>query len=635
MKKKHSFRNTALCMLLAVSLLGCAGGRNTPAVETEKTQTDAEPAAAVQEETERRIDPESPEKQETVWVTADASGGTEKISVETVLNYAGADGTVSDRTNLSGIKNTEGDEMYTLLDDGTLLWEDHGNVIRYKGESAQPLPVTVHVTYFLDGKEIQPDLLAGRSGHVTMRFDYENHTLTEETVFLQEEDDADPVRETAQVCVPFLAVTAVVLPEDTFSNIRLTNGRLVSMEGQNMAMGYALPGLEDSLRLEQLDMEDPPQIPSYFQIEADVTDFELDFTATVISNGIFSEDETEEKPSEMEKLPHAMEELADATDELEDAGREFSDGVRTFASYFDQYVSGIGKLTGGMHAMNEGLDALNTQKKALEQGAEALRNGLAQLCEAIPVPEEGEADETAAQAAQILEGLSLISGSLDSCGTYLEEVSADLQEAQTELENALQTIGEMDAEQQEQLSGVTVNIQTALDKILEADSAKCAETAQTLASLKEQVDTLQGLITALLQANDPAVLAETLNSLKTGAQQLYDGITALNRGIEQIHTASGQIEQGMSGINNAGPSMRSAVSALTGGADEFASALREYNEEAILELTDRFDGELRDVLVRFKGLRQSDRTYENFGGIEEGRTGSVRFIIETDSVKAE
>ena len=81
--------------------------------------------------------------------------------------------------------------------------------------------------------------------------------------------------------------------------------------------------------------------------------------------------------------------------------------------------------------------------------------------------------------------------------------------------------------------------------------------------------------------------------------------------------------------------MRSAVSALTGGADEFAAALREYNEEAIRELTDRFDGELRDVLVRFKGLKQSDRTYENFGGIEEGRTGSVRFIIETDSVKAE
>ncbi len=635
MKKKHSFRNTALCMLLAVSLLGCAGGRNTPAAETAKTQTDAEPAAAEQEETERRIDPESPEKQETVWVTADASGETEKISVETVLNYAGADGTVSDRTNLSGIKNTEGDEMYTLLDDGTLLWEDHGNVIRYKGESAQPLPVTVHVTYFLDGKEIRPDQLAGKSGRVTMRFDYENHTQTEETVFLQEEEDADPVRKTAQVCVPFLAVTAVVLPEETFSNIRLTNGRLVSMEGQTMAMGYTLPGLEDSLKLEQLDEEDAPEIPSYFQIEADAEDFELEFTATVISNGIFSGDEEEEKTSDLEKLPHAMEELADATDELEDAGREFADGVRTFASYFDQYVSGIGKLTEGMHAMNEGLDALNTQKKALEDGAQALRDGLSQLCETIPVPEEGEEDETAAQAAQIMEALSAISEALSGYGAYLEEVSADLQEAQTELEAALQVIGEMDETQQEQLGDVETHIQAALDRITEADAGKCAETALELAALKEQVDTLRGLITALLQANDPTMLAQTLDQLKTGADQLYNGIRALNQGIEQIHTASGQIEQGMSGINNAGPSMRSAVSALTGGADEFAAALREYNEEAIRELTDRFDGELRDVLVRFKGLKQSDRTYENFGGIEEGRTGSVRFIIETDSIKAE
>ena len=32
----------------------------------------------------------------------------------------------------------------------------------------------MHITYTLDGKSVSADALAGKSGHVTMRFDYEN-----------------------------------------------------------------------------------------------------------------------------------------------------------------------------------------------------------------------------------------------------------------------------------------------------------------------------------------------------------------------------------------------------------------------------------------------------------------------------
>ena len=48
---------------------------------------------------------------------------------------------------------------------------EQGEDISYEGTSNQQLPVTTKVTYYLDGKEIKPEDLAGKSGKVKIRFD--------------------------------------------------------------------------------------------------------------------------------------------------------------------------------------------------------------------------------------------------------------------------------------------------------------------------------------------------------------------------------------------------------------------------------------------------------------------------------
>ena len=40
-----------------------------------------------------------------------------------------------------------------------------------------------------------------------------------------------------------------------------------------------------------------------------------------------------------------------------------------------------------------------------------------------------------------------------------------------------------------------------------------------------------------------------------------------------------------------------------------------------------------EKIAKIKGLRSADLAYDNFAGLSEGRTGSVRFIIETDEIK--
>lgn len=56
--------------------------------------------------------------------------------------------------------------------------------IRYllSGQVNEELPVDVKITYKLDGEEIEPSELAGKSGKVTIRFDYTNNTKKTVTV---------------------------------------------------------------------------------------------------------------------------------------------------------------------------------------------------------------------------------------------------------------------------------------------------------------------------------------------------------------------------------------------------------------------------------------------------------------------
>ena len=105
------------------------------------------------------------DKTETVYVDANADGSVKKITVKDWLRRNG-DGEIIDFSNLKDIKNTEGDEEYTQNADGTITWENKGEDISYEGTSNQQLPVTTKVTYYLDGKEIKPEDLAGKSGKV-------------------------------------------------------------------------------------------------------------------------------------------------------------------------------------------------------------------------------------------------------------------------------------------------------------------------------------------------------------------------------------------------------------------------------------------------------------------------------------
>lgn len=140
-------------------------------------------------------------KEETVYVNANADGSEDQITVSNWLKNAGTEKNLQDESELKDIKNVKGDEEFTQSGN-KLTWQTDGEDIYYQGTTTKEPPVSVKFTYYLDGKEIKPDDLAGKSGKLKIKVDYTNNTKT--TV------DINGKKET--MYTPFVLMTGMILP---------------------------------------------------------------------------------------------------------------------------------------------------------------------------------------------------------------------------------------------------------------------------------------------------------------------------------------------------------------------------------------------------------------------------------------
>ena len=397
----------------------------------------------------------SGEKTESVHVKAKPDGTPEEITVDVTLKNPGGSGAILDKTSLTDIKNTEGDEEYTQQSDGTLLWENKGANISYKGTGTEKLPVKVHLTYYLDGKEIAPEKLAGQSGKLKIRFDYEN--TTSQMIYVDGKN--------VNVKVPFVMLSALFLDEDTAANISVENGKVVDLDGQQVVIGYAMPGLADSLKLADFEPTEDVDIPEYVEVTADVTDFSMDFTATVASTGIFSELDTD-KLSDVDDLTEAMDELNDASGKLVDGMSGLFDGVSAFDDSMGEYLKGVKAVDSGVDTFKRALEQMDANKNALQGGAKTLADSLTALSDQLQqIP--SSADEVSADDEQMKAALSAataLSGDAKKLLATIEAMKTSMGQAKTFVSDA-KTYRDQVKAKADTVAGEIKSAKEALDKV--------------------------------------------------------------------------------------------------------------------------------------------------------------------------
>lgn len=437
--------------------------------------------AAAKKEKQKRED-----KMETVYVNADAEGEAEQVTVSEWLRNPDGSETLEDYSNLKEITNVKGDETFTEDSSGNLTWDARGNDIYYQGKTEEALPVSMEVSYYLDGQKISPEELAGKSGKVKIRFDYYNHSS--EKVKVKGED--------YEIQTPFTMVTAMVLPSDIFTNVQVENGQVMADGDKNIVVGIAFPGLGDSLKLSDYDALSEVTLPDYVEVTADVNDFALSMTLTAAATGILDEMDIGSIGG-MDDLEENIKKLTDASEALENGSGELLEGLNTLSDSFDTYTDGVTDADQGAQELKKGLETLDSRKKDLTDGADDLKDGLKTLKDGTQSLKDGIKKYTGG-----VSGLDAGLQTADSGAQSLKKGAGTLQKGLKNYTDGVASLQEGLAALQKQLdtlenvslpdSGTLSAVKTAAGK-LEEDAAMLQKNAAAVTSAMEQINQLSSL----------------------------------------------------------------------------------------------------------------------------------------------
>ena len=391
-------------------------------------------------------------KEETVYVVADNSGKAKDVIVSDWLKNPDGNETIEDVSDLKDIKNVKGKEKFEEKD-GKIIWKAKGKDIYYQGKTDKELPVKQTISYYLDGEKMDPDEIAGKSGKVTIRFDYKNNQKTTTTV------DGKKY----SVYVPFTIMTGMIL-DDSFTNVKVKNGKVISDGDKNMVVGVAMPGLKDSLKVTSSDFSEDIDIPEYVEVTADVKDFSMDMTMSVMLSGITSSDNVEDFVD--------LSDLDDAIDTLSDSSSQLADGTK-------ELREGLEQLRSKVPALADGANTLNSSTESLRNGVSSLD---ATLNTAMTEEEKAAASKQASETVDA-QADSIKKQAADTVASQkkdIEKKASDAVDAQADSikKQAADTVASQKKSIEKQASDT-------VDK--QADSIK-KQAADTVASQKESIE---------------------------------------------------------------------------------------------------------------------------------------------------
>lgn len=637
---------------LALAVAGSAAGVGIYAANRPAAPQTAEEAPRVMEagpETEKAL-----RRDETVYVIANTDGSVRQIIVSDWIRNGLAAAQVEERSELSQVEAVKGSATYTLGQDNARVWDAQGQDLYYQGSIEKALPVDMTVTYQMDGQTVTPGQIAGKSGHVTIRFDYENRQY--------EMVEIDGTEE--KIYVPFAMLTGLLLDSDRFTNVTVSNGKLFCDGSHTAVVGVAFPGLQEDLAMEK----DRLDIPDYVEIEADVKDFSLATAVTVASSGLFDQldDETLEK-LELGELTDGIGRMTDAMDQLMDGSSQLYDGLCTLLDSSQQLIDGVDRLCQGLNELTAHNSQLNGGAKQVFESLIAAANSQLQTS-GLTVPEL-----TVDNYSQVLESLLQ---QLDGASAYAESearkkieaaVAAQQEQVSAAVEQAVEqqvwqqvlsaagltketydagiAAGAISQKQQEQLQAA-LKAQMASETIkglisqtkaakMESDEIRALigqKTEQTMAELVEenlQSEEVQSQIrSAAEQASAGAQSIRSLKEQLDSYQSFYQGLLAYTAGVAQARDGAAQLQSSL-------PALTDGVTRLRDGSMELSDGLRQFREEGIQKLADALGGDLGQLSSRLKAIREAAQNYRSFSGDAEDMPSQVRFIYRMEAIEAQ
>ena len=572
-------------------------------------------------------------KSETVYAVMNADGSIKSTTVSEHLYNASGLASVTDKTTLTDIQNTESDAEFTQNGD-ELVWNTDDTDVYYKGNTDKALPIDVNVTYALDGQEAALEDIIGKSGHLTVTVSLKNNETGTVNV-----NGADRT-----IVTPLITAVGVILGDDA-SNVTAEHGIIESAAKSSVAAFVTLPGVKDSLS--GLLPDELDTIEDYLQdtitVEADVTGLTCPqvmmacatSAAALGTDNVFDLSSLNDLTDGINQLNDAMSQLMDGASQLVDGTSQLASGVLALLDGANTLSSGAATLDDGLGQLTNGLDTLSANNAALNAGAQQVADGV--LASANKTLKEGgliDEDMTWSNYEAVIDNIltmnekTLAAGRKKMVRTIWEQ-EPSFKDSQLDLAlylSATKTNHDLEAALKLMQNFDASMLTGALEMVTNADAKNTiheelkyqTENSQDMAdvrALKTSLSQIQVFVSSVNQytagvqtAADGAHSAKDGSAqLAAGAKTLYDGVNTLNTGADQLSDGAGQLNDGLHQFNEEG------ISKLTGALDQDQL----HGLKTVLdEMTDRLND------------------YTSFAGAPDDAESSVKFVYKTAETAA-
>lgn len=538
-------------------------------------------------------------KDESVYVKADASGKVNETTVTEWLKNPN-NGKTEDVTELQNVENVKGDETYTTGSEGSVSWKSEGKDIYYQGTTDKELPVDVEITYTLDGKKVEAKDLKGKDGKLEMKVQYTN----------QSKETVDVSGESVEMYTPFAMVTAMMLPNDEYTNVTIDHGKIVSDGDKNIVVGLGFPGLEENLNLEGKDID--IDIPDSFTITADVKNASVGPTMTVASADVLEQfgldeiDSFDELSDSVGELENAAEQLTDGSAKAADGSSALADGSNTLATGAGTLADGTSALATGVKTLADGVNTLNSKRGDLTKGVSDLATGVDDYTGGVSDLADGSSKVSAgaeslknglATAQTGIEGLAAGVGNLKSGfegdntkknpgANNLAKGTVQAIGATSTIINDLATmIGNTGENQGTVQATATINgedgaVQAAVDQLIkggivdEENREACATAIRTAVSAnisaeakvtseKADAGSISDIKKKIGEAQTAVGTASTYAAgLQANVGALYEGTKTVQSGVEDLKKGNSQLAAGAKDLADGTSALASGASTL-------------------------------------------------------------------------
>lgn len=531
MKKKIVTQLLAITLcaaLLAGSLTGCGFQKklDTQTVLTKILEEEIDLNSA------RHIANGQNSKDETVYVFTDATGRQTKLTVNEKLTNGLAQDTIEDVSTLQGIVNLTGDESFTQGADDAITWNLSEGSLTYQGTCDKQVPIETKITYYLDGAEISPENLAGKSGHVTIRFDFTNHQT--KTVKIGDKEK--------EICVPFTMVTGMVLPSDKFWNIEVTNGKVSDIKDDSLILGITMPGLQKSLDMQLEDEKLDLNIPDYFEVSADTQNFEIESIMSIATSSLLTDLDVSDLS--IDSLTDQMGELQEAADEITDGTVDLQDGTGKLSEGANKLKDGIALLSGKVPELTDGVKKLDNGAGELVNGCDKLSSGTGDLVKGANQAKDG--------SGKVSDGAKKVSDGTKQVSDGADQLSDGAK----------------------QLSDGASQVSDGAKKV--SDGAKQLSDGASQAS--EGADTLNDGI---------KTYTEGVDTIAAGAKSLNDNMVAYAAGMQQFYDALAKSD---TPLDKSMAALLSGANQLNGGSQQLKTQLSDGINQAAAQYTQAYTG---------------------------------------------